>query len=225
MTTAAKLPPCYNDSLIELRRSSAPVAYPNALSDMETRNAAIAAGEAREQIWLLEHPPLYTAGTSAKREDLLTPHRFDVFEAGRGGQYTYHGPGQRVAYVMVDLKTRGRDIRCFVNQMEAVIIDALSEFGVRAERREGRIGVWTVLPGGGEAKIAALGVRIRKWVTYHGISINVLPDLSHFSGIVPCGIAEHGVTSLSALGSGATLQDVDAALLQAFTHRFGPIGA
>ena len=190
---------------------------------MEQRNADISNGVAAEQIWLLEHPPLYTAGTSAKSDDLLAPNRFDVFDAGRGGQYTYHGPGQRVAYVMVDLKKRGRDIRCFVSQMEAVIIDALSRFGVEADRREGRVGVWVNMPNGGEAKIAALGVRVRKWVTYHGISINVAPDLSHFGGIVPCGIAEHGVTSLNNLGVEADMSEVDAALLSAFSKRFGPV--
>ena len=216
-------PPCYHDQTLSVRRSIELVPYPEALAYMEQRNADISNGVAAEQIWLMEHPPLYTAGTSAKSDDLLAPNRFDVFDAGRGGQYTYHGPGQRVAYVMVDLKKRGRDIRCFVSQMEAVIIDALSRFGVEADRREGRVGVWVNMPNGGEAKIAALGVRVRKWVTYHGISINVAPDLSHFGGIVPCGIAEHGVTSLNNLGVEADMSEVDAALLSAFSKRFGPV--
>ena len=223
MSPCQSQPPCYSDETISVRRSDSLVSYPDALADMEQRNAEISAGGAAEQIWLLEHPPLYTAGTSAKADDLLTPHRFDVFDAGRGGQYTYHGPGQRVAYVMVDLKKRGRDIRCYVSQLEAVIIDALAEFGLAADRREGRVGVWVNMPGGREAKIAALGVRVRKWVTYHGISINVSPDLSHFGGIVPCGIAEHGVTSLKDLGINTTMNAVDTALLNAFSKRFGPL--
>lgn len=223
MSECQTQPPCYSAETISVRRSDSLVPYPDALAFMEQRNAEISANKAPEQIWLLEHPPLYTAGTSAKADDLLIPHRFDVFDAGRGGQYTYHGPGQRVAYVMVDLKKRGRDIRCFVSQMEAVIIDALAEFGVDADRREGRVGVWVNMPNGSEAKIAALGVRVRKWVTYHGISINVSPDLSHFGGIVPCGIAEHGVTSLKDLGIDVSLNDLDAAMLRAFRYRFGPL--
>jgi lipoyl(octanoyl) transferase len=190
---------------------------------METRAAAIAAGEAAEQVWLLEHPPLYTAGTSADPADLVDPDRFAVFKAGRGGQYTYHGPGQRVAYLMLDLRTRGRDVRCFVSGVEQVVIDTLAELGVTGGRRTGRIGVWVDKPDGTEAKIAAIGIRIRRWVSFHGLSINVAPDLSHFSGIVPCGITEHGVTSLADLGVNATMADVDAALARNFIRLFGPI--
>ena len=223
MSRCETQPPCYSDQTLSVRRSGGLVPYPKALAYMQQRNADISSGEASEQIWLLEHPPLYTAGSSAKPDDLLTPNRFDVFDAGRGGQYTYHGPGQRVAYVMVDLKSRGRDIRCFVSQMEAVIIDALAQFGVDADRRAGRVGVWVKMPDGSEAKIAALGVRVRKWVTYHGISINVAPDLSHFGGIVPCGITQHGVTSLADLGIHVDMSAVDTALLKAFATRFGPL--
>lgn len=199
------------------------VPYDAALIHMEARAAAIAAGEADEQVWLLEHPPLYTAGTSADPADLVDPDRFPVFDAGRGGQYTYHGPGQRVAYLMLDLRTRGRDVRCFVSGVEQLVIDTLAELGVTGERRSGRIGVWVVRPDGTEAKIAAIGIRIRRWVSFHGLSINVAPDLSHFSGIVPCGITEYGVTSLADLGVDVTMADVDAALVRNFKRLFGPI--
>jgi len=198
------------------------VPYEDALAQMEARAAAVAAGDAGEQVWLLEHPPLYTAGTSASVADLVDPDRFPVFKAGRGGQYTYHGPGQRVAYLMLDLRTRGRDVRCFVSGVEQLVIETLAEFGVSGERRDGRIGVWVVKPDGSEAKIAAIGIRIRRWVSFHGLSINVSPDLSHFSGIVPCGITDYGVTSLAELGVTASLADVDAALAQNFEALFGP---
>jgi lipoyl(octanoyl) transferase len=198
------------------------VPYEAALAQMEARAAAVAAGDASEQVWLLEHPPLYTAGTSADAADLVDPERFPIFKAGRGGQYTYHGPGQRVAYLMLDLRTRGRDVRCFVSGVEQLVIETLAEFGVSGERRDGRIGVWVVKPDGCEAKIAAIGIRIRRWVSFHGLSINVSPDLSHFSGIVPCGITDYGVTSLADLGVPATMADVDAALERNFTRLFGP---
>lgn len=204
------------------------VAYPEALEVMQVRAQAIAAGEAEELIWLLEHPPLYTAGTSAKTEDLVDPERFEVFDAGRGGQYTYHGPGQRVAYVMMDLRKRGRDVSAFVRALEQWIIDTLGEFDVTAERRCGRVGVWVVQPNGGEEKIAAIGIRLKKWVSFHGVSINLNPDLSHFGGIVPCGISEHGVTSLSALGKTIEGKDIkmaqlDHKLRQNFVKIFGPV--
>ncbi|MGJ8560121.1 MAG: lipoyl(octanoyl) transferase LipB [Litorimonas sp.] len=215
------------DDPVEWMQAPAHVPYKTALAHMEARAAAIAAGEAREQIWLLEHPPLYTAGTSADPADLVDPDRFDVFNAGRGGQYTYHGPGQRVGYLMLDLRTRGRDVRCFVSGVEQLVIDTLADLGVSGERRTGRIGVWVVKPDGQggvvEAKIAAIGIRIRRWVSFHGLSINVAPDLSHFSGIVPCGITEHGVTSLADLGVDATMAEVDAALARNFTRLFGPL--
>ncbi len=216
--------------VVSLRREDSPVEYATACEIMEARVAAIAAGSASGQVWLLEHPAMYTAGTSAKPADLVTPDRFPVFKSGRGGQYTYHGPGQRVAYAMLNLGRRGKDIRCYVNQLEGWIIDTLADFGVIAGRREGRIGVWVDMPAGHksgarEAKIAAIGVRVRKWVTFHGISINVNPDLSHFTGIVPCGISEHGVTSLSDLGISADLSDLDASLIRNFEKRFGPLNA
>jgi len=210
------------DEPVAWTAARAPVPYTDALDHMEARVAAIAAGEAREQVWLLEHPPLYTAGTSAKTADLVDPDRFPVFDAGRGGQYTYHGPGQRVAYLMLDLRGRGRDVRCFVSGVEQLVIDTLADLGVNGERRDGRIGVWVTKPDGIEAKIAAIGIRIRRWVSFHGLSINVAPDLTHFSGIVPCGITEHGVTSLADLGVAATMDDVDAALAQNFARLFGP---
>jgi lipoyl(octanoyl) transferase len=194
------------------------VAYPDALADMEARAAAIFAREAPERVWLLEHPPLYTAGTSAKPSDLIQPERFPVYDAGRGGQYTYHGPGQRIAYVQLNLGERGKDIRCYVHALEQWIIDCLGEFGVTGERRAGRVGVWVVLADGSEAKIAALGVRVRKWVSLHGISLNVAPDLSHFSGIVPCGIAQHGVTSLAHLGKTTSMAEVDLSLMRHFPN-------
>jgi lipoyl(octanoyl) transferase len=188
--------------------------YAEALADMEARAAAIQAGDAPERIWLLEHPPLYTAGTSADPAELLDA-RFPVHVAGRGGRYTYHGPGQRVGYVQLDLARRGRDVRAYVSALEGWVIDALAVFGVAARRAEGRIGIWTDDAQGREAKIGAIGVRVRRWVTLHGFALNVAPDLSHFSGIVPCGIAEFPVTSLAALGIDAGMDDVDAALRQA----------
>jgi len=198
--------------------------YAEALSFMETRVDAISRGEAEECIWLLEHPPLYTAGTSAKSSDLIDPDRFPVFEARRGGEYTYHGPGQRVAYVMLDVAKRGRDVRQFVKDLETWVITTLDTFNVKGEIREGRVGVWVQRPekplqadgNPAEDKIAALGIRLRKWVSFHGMSINVDPDLSHFEGIVPCGITDHGVTSLVGLGLPVTMNDLDVALRQTF---------
>ena len=199
------------------------VNYPRAIAEMESRVAKIRNGEINEAVWLLEHPPLYTAGTSAKPEDLVVP-QFPVYETGRGGQFTYHGPGQRVAYVMLDLKKRQQtpDIKKYVWQLEEWIIRTLAEFGVKGERRMGRVGIWVITPTS-EAKIAAIGVRVRHWVTYHGISINVNPDLSHFDGIVPCGIREYGTTSLAQLGINATLPDIDAALWENFEKVFGTV--
>ncbi len=197
---------------IEIRRDADPVAYREALDFMEARNAAIAAGEASEMLWLLEHPPVYTAGTSADIAELRDP-RFDVIETGRGGRYTYHGPGQRVGYVMLDLTERGRDVRCFVHGLEQWVIDALSEFGVESWAVDGRVGIWTKDVDGSEAKIGAIGVRVRRWVTMHGFSVNIAPDLSHFSGIVPCGIEEFGVTSLAKLGIDVSPQQWDEALI------------
>ncbi len=205
---------------IEWRVEDRLVAYPEAVAAMEARAAAIRAGEAAEQIWLLEHPPLYTAGTSARDEDLLDAGGFPVYRTGRGGQFTYHGPGQRVAYVMLDLQRRKPDVRQFVCDLEEWIILALASFNVTGERRDGRVGIW-VQSGGSEAKIAAIGVRVRRWVTFHGIALNVDPDLSHFAGIVPCGIEGYGVTSLAALGLPVTLADVDVALREAFDEVFG----
>jgi lipoyl(octanoyl) transferase len=203
---------------IEWRVSDEPVPYAEALSSMEARAAAIRAGTARECVWLLEHPPLFTAGTSADPAELTNPLDFPVYEAGRGGRYTYHGPGQRVGYVMLDLERRGKDIRCFVNGLEGWMIDALADLGVSAHRADGRIGIW-VGEGADEAKIGALGVRVKRWVTLHGFALNVAPDLSHFAGIIPCGIAEFGVTSLAELGKQMPLAMVDAALKRSF-HRF-----
>ncbi|HKT85174.1 MAG TPA: lipoyl(octanoyl) transferase LipB [Novosphingobium sp.] len=197
---------------IELRVSREPVPYRAALEEMQARNAAIAAGEARELIWLLEHPPVYTAGTSAALAELLDP-RFEVVEAGRGGRYTYHGPGQRVAYVLLDLRKRARDARGFVHALEGWVIDTLADFGVAGFRSEGRIGIWTQDIDGPEAKIGAIGVRIRKWVTMHGFAVNIRPDLSHFTGIVPCGIEEFGVTSLARLGHHVSFDAWDLALV------------
>ena len=202
------------------------VDYPAAVAAMEARAAAIADGTAGELIWLLEHPPLYTAGVSAKATDLIQPDRFPVFESGRGGQFTYHGPGQRVAYVMLDLTKRGRDVRAFVAALEAWIIDALAAFNVTGELRDGRVGVWVERKGAGwsrEDKIAAIGVKLRKWVSFHGISLNVEPELDHFGGIVPCGQVEHGVTSLVDLGLPVTLDEADAALKTSFEKVFGPV--
>jgi len=200
---------------IEWRVSTAPVPYEEALGFMEERAAAIRAGAARECIWLLEHPPLFTAGTSANPAELFNPLGFPVYDAGRGGRYTYHGPGQRVVYVMLDLDKRSRDIRCFVHALEAWMIAGLAELGVSAHRAEGRIGIW-VGEGAEEAKIGALGVRIKRWVTLHGFALNVAPDLTHFTGIVPCGIAEFGVTSLAKLGKQIPLEGVDASLKRGF---------
>lgn len=210
-----------SDSLIE---------YQDACAFMEQRAADIAAGTADEAIWLLEHPPLYTAGTSAKPVDLVDPDRFPVFPSKRGGQYTYHGPGQRVVYVMLNVGQRGRDVRCFVRDLEAWVIATLAEFNLRGEIRDGRVGVWVPRPEKprmadgsiAEDKIAAIGIRLRKWVSFHGISINVDPDLSHFGGIVPCGISAHGVTSLVDLGLPVTMQDVDLALKRSFDAVMAP---
>ena len=201
--------------------ASAPVAYEQAIAAMEARAAAIHAGQAPELVWLLEHPPLYTAGTSAHPEDLLDAGRFPVHRTGRGGQYTYHGPGQRIAYVLLDLNRRGRDIRKYVSQLEAWVITTLVAFGVTGERRSDRVGVWVVRPDGSEDKIAAIGVRVRHWVTFHGISLNVAPDLSHYNGIVPCGISGHGVTSLADLGIKPGMDQVDAVLRETFAAQFG----
>ncbi len=202
--------------------------YDTAVEFMEARANAIAAGEAGELIWLVEHPPLYTAGTSAEIKDLVDPDRFPVFTSKRGGQYTYHGPGQRVVYVMLDLNKRGRDVRAFVKQLETWVIDTLEQFNIKGEIRDGRVGVWVERPDKpltatghtAEDKIAAIGIRLRKWVSFHGISINVEPDLSHFTGIVPCGITEHGVTSLVDMGLPVTMDDLDIALRESFSKCF-----
>ncbi|KMW57147.1 Octanoate-[acyl-carrier-protein]-protein-N-octanoyltransferase [Candidatus Rhodobacter oscarellae] len=215
--------------MVEWEISDGLTPYPDAVARMETRAAQIAAGTAPELIWLVEHPPLYTAGTSAKPADLVDPDRFPVFETKRGGQYTYHGPGQRVVYVMLDVGKRGRDVRCFVRDLEAWVIATLEQFNIQGEIRPGRVGVWVerpekpALPDGSprEDKIAALGIRLRKWISFHGISINVEPDLEHFGGIVPCGITGHGVTSLVDLGLPVTMADVDVALRQSFGDMFG----
>jgi len=203
--------------------------YETTAAAMEARAEAIRAGTAEEAIWLVEHPPLYTAGTSARAEDLIDPNRFPVHPSKRGGQYTYHGPGQRVAYVMLDVGARGRDVRCFVHQVEDWVIATLADFNVRGERRAGRVGVWVVRPelppaadgSPREDKIAAIGIRLRRWVSFHGLSINVEPDLGHFDGIVPCGIRDHGVTSLVDLGLPVTMADVDVALKRTFPKVFG----
>ena len=215
--------------MVEWIASEGLVPYPDAVTEMEARAAAIAQGRAGEAIWLLEHPPLYTAGTSARAEDLRAPDRFPVFETRRGGQYTYHGPGQRVVYVMLNLDRRGRDVRRFVAALERWTIAALDEFGVRGEIREGRVGVWVArpekppLPDGTprEDKIAAIGIRLRRWVSFHGLAINVDPDLAHFDGIVPCGIAGHGVTSLVDLGLPVEMGDLDVALRRTFDSALG----
>lgn len=199
---------------IEWRRETAPVPYAAALAAMEARNAAVHAGEAAELVWLLEHPPVYTAGTSADPAELVDP-RFEVVEAGRGGRYTYHGPGQRVGYLVLDLAKRGKDVRCFVHAIEGWVIATLKGFGVESWRAEGRVGIWTRDVDGSEAKIGAIGVRVRRWVTMHGFSVNLDPDLAHFGGIVPCGIAEYGVTSLARLGVPVTPEQWDAALMAA----------
>lgn len=206
--------------------SDSPVDYETSLAMMRRHAADIAEGKGEEAVWLLEHPPLYTAGTSAKANDLLAPDRFPVFEAGRGGQYTYHGPGQRVAYVMLDLRERGRDIRALVSGLEGWVIDTLAAFNVKGETRDGRVGVWVRRPEKGplvEDKIAAIGVRVSRWVTFHGLSLNVSPELEHYSGIVPCGISGFGVTSLEDLGQIVSLAEVDMALRRSFEAHFGPI--
>jgi lipoyl(octanoyl) transferase len=202
------------------------VGYEAAVAAMEARAEAIAAGRAGELVWLLEHPPLYTAGVSAKRADLLAPDRFPVFKSSRGGQFTYHGPGQRVAYVMLDLGARAKDVRAFVAALETWIIDALAAFNVDGQMRPGRVGVW-VEHGAPrrEDKIAAIGVRLRRWVSFHGVSLNVEPDLEHFAGIVPCGVADHGVTSLVGLGVPVSMAEADAALKASFERVFGPTEA
>jgi lipoyl(octanoyl) transferase len=213
---------------VEWKISDTPVDYDEAVDFMEARAAEILDGRAPELVWLLEHPPLYTAGTSANSDDLLSPDRFPVYTTGRGGEYTYHGPGQRVAYVLLNLNDRTRDVRAYVRNLEEWIIQTLGEFSITGERREGRVGIWVDRGANSdgsriENKIAAIGVRVRRWVTFHGISINVEPELEHFSGIVPCGIAEHGVTSLVDLGIPATTTDVDVALQKTFRQVFdGP---
>jgi lipoyl(octanoyl) transferase len=212
---------------LEWRTAPGLTPYADAIATMQARVAAIRAGTAGELVWLVEHPPLYTAGTSARPGDLAEPHRFPIFEAGRGGQWTYHGPGQRTAYVMLDLTRRhggvpARDVRCFVHGLEDWLIRALARFGVRGERREGRVGIWIAdRATGAEAKIGAIGVRVSRWVSWHGVALNVDPDLSHFGGIIPCGIREHGVTSLHALGVPASMAEADAALRAAWGEVFG----
>jgi len=206
-------------SQLEWKISDALVSYPEAVAEMEARAAALAEGRAGEQVWLLEHPPIYTAGTSAKDSDLIEA-RFPVYRTGRGGQFTYHGPGQRVGYVMLDLKNRKPDVRAYVHDLEQWLIQTLAEFNVKGERRQGRVGIW-VQRGTREDKIAALGVRIKRWVTLHGVALNVEPDLSHFTGIVPCGVTAHGVTSLADLGIAVTMADVDVALKKSFKSVFG----
>lgn len=201
------------------------VPYPQALEIMKARARAISDNQAEELIWLLEHPPLYTAGTSAKDTDLLIPNKFPVYDAGRGGQYTYHGPGQRVAYVMLDLRKRGRDIRKLVQGLEGWVIDTLAAHNIKGERRKGRIGVWVRRPERGpdsEDKIAAIGVRVSRWVSLHGISLNIAPDLDHYDGIIPCGISDQGITSFEDLGQIVSMQEVDTSLKQAFEQHFGP---
>ncbi|HVI90415.1 MAG TPA: lipoyl(octanoyl) transferase LipB [Dongiaceae bacterium] len=211
--------------MVDWRISDDLVAYPQAVTEMEARVQAIIDGRAPEQVWLLEHPPLYTAGTSARSGDLLAPERFPVYASGRGGQYTYHGPGQRIAYVMLDLNRRGQDLRRYVHDLEEWVIRTLDRLNIRGERREGRVGIW-VADGAREDKIAAIGVRVRRWVTFHGIAINVDPDLSHFGGIVPCGIHQtetqpFGVTSIAQLGQLISLPEVDVVLKETFAEVFG----
>ena len=215
---------------VEWRTAAAPVGYPEAVAAMEARVAAIATRTADELVWLVEHPPLYTAGTSADAKDLLAPSRFPVHGTGRGGEYTYHGPGQRVVYAMLDLKRRRPDVRAFVSALEAVVIGTLADMNVKGERREDRVGVWVrrperpPLPGGvpAEDKVAAIGIRLRRWVSFHGFSLNVDPDLEHFSGIVPCGISGYGVTSLVDLGLPVAMGDVDPLIRRNFEQVFGP---
>ncbi len=210
---------------IAWHKSAEPVTYLDAVAAMEERAAAIRAGEASELVWLLEHPALYTAGTGSNESDLLLPDFLPVFRTGRGGKLTYHGPGQRVVYVLLDLERRGSDLRRFVHDLEEWIIRSLARIGVTGERRAGRVGIWVVHRDRSEAKIAAIGVRVRRWVSYHGISINVDPDLSHYCGIVPCGIADHGVTSLAAEGVAADMAALDAALRATFNDVFGTVAA
>src|SRR5579885_245325 len=219
---ATALPLTDFQSLPEWRVTAGLTPYPEAVSAMEARVADIRTGGARALVWLVEHPPIYTAGTSANDADLLDA-RFPVFRTGRGGQFTYHGPGQRVGYVMLDLKRRKADVRAFVRDLEEWMIRALARFGVKGERRDGRVGIWVARGGGREDKIGAIGVRVRHWVTFHGIALNVYPDLSHFGGIVPCGVRGHGVTSLADLGLQASLNDADIALKAAFEEIFGPV--
>lgn len=221
---------CDDPIMIDWEISDGLTPYPEAVARMEARAKDIAAGTASELIWLVEHPPIYTAGTSAKAADLVEPNRFPVFETKRGGQFTYHGPGQRVVYVMLDVGVRGRDVRQFVRDLERWVIETLDRFNVTGEIREGRVGVWVERPelapgpaGPREDKIAAIGIRLRKWISFHGISINVEPDLSHFEGIVPCGIRDRGVTSLVDLGLPVTMADVDVALRQTFNQIFADL--
>jgi lipoyl(octanoyl) transferase len=209
---------------IEWRIDKTPVDYERAVEEMEMRVSAIRAGAAPELVWLLEHPPLYTGGTSARDEDLLDSHRLPVHRTGRGGRYTYHGPGQRIAYVMLDLTRRDRDVRCHVHRLEEWMIRTVARFGVKGERRDGRVGIWVARPSGHEEKIAAIGVRVRRWVTYHGVALNVDPELDHYRGIVPCGIADHGVTSLAQLGVAATMTEVDRTLRERFGEIFEVMG-
>lgn len=221
--------PQVEDTPVEWRIEDGLTDYQLALEFMQNRAEAIRTSDAKELIWLVEHPPLYTAGTSANINDLIIPDRFPVYEAGRGGEYTYHGPGQRVVYVMLDLKKRREDIRAFVGAIEQWVIDALAQFNIKGERREERVGVWvarkqqpsTVIDQVQEDKIAAIGIRLKKWVSLHGFAINVNPDLAHYSGIIPCGIANHGITSLVDLGLPVTLHDIDNALANTFTNIFG----
>lgn len=218
LTTGASANEC-----VEWRISTKLIDYGDAVTQMEQRVEAIRAGKSAECIWLLEHPPTYTAGTSASADDLLLPDRFPVHTTGRGGQYTYHGPGQRIAYVMLDLNRRGKDVRAFVCSLENWVIDVLSQFGINGERRQGRVGVWVQRPeldAGREDKIAAIGVRVRRWVTFHGIALNVNPDLEHYSGIVPCGVSEHGVTSFKDLGKPVSMKEIDTALRNSFDTHF-----
>ncbi|UXN04750.1 lipoyl(octanoyl) transferase LipB [Bartonella sp. HY406] len=223
--------PQIDNAPVEWRIESGLTDYQFALDFMQKRAEAIRSDNARELIWLVEHPPLYTAGTSANINDLIAPDRFPVYDAGRGGEYTYHGPGQRIVYIMLDLKKRREDIRAFVAAIEQWIIDTLAEFNIKGERREDRVGVWVVRPERpstiigqpAEDKIAAIGIRLKKWVSFHGLAINVEPDLTHYSGIVPCGIANHGVTSLVDLGLPVTMDDVDNALAKTFAEIFGDI--
>lgn len=225
---ASKPPSIHKNQSVEWRITDGLTDYDEAVALMETRANAIAAGTAGELIWLVEHPPLYTSGTSARAADLIDPDRFPVFETRRGGQYTYHGPGQRVVYVMLDLNKRGRDVRAFVKALESWVIETLAQFNIQGDIREGRVGVWVTRPekppladgSPREDKIAAIGIRLRKWVSFHGISINLEPDLTHFDGIVPCGISDHGVTSLVDLGLPITMDDLDLALRQTFEQAF-----